>query len=212
MCSRPGTPWRDLPERFGNWKSAYNRFANWTRAGHWERIFKSLQMRVDRTGSLVDATIARAHQDAAGGKGGSSAISWVVHVVDSPPRSTRSLTAKGRPLHLELTPGQQHEADGRGGSDRARHRQGPDPATRATTLRRFERKAKAAQGMLVVIPSHPTRSVIHRYDKKLYGIRYRIEVFFHRLKRCRRIATRYEKTAQNYLGLLHLACALLWVS
>lgn len=66
--------------------------------------------------------------------------------------------------------------------------------------------------MLVVIPSNPTRSVIHRYDKKLYGIRYRIEVFFHRLKRCRRIATRYEKTARNYLGLLHLACALLWVS
>lgn len=97
---KTGTPWRDLPERFGNWKSAYNRFANWTRAGHWERIFKALQLRVDRTGSLVDATIARAHQDAAGGKGGSSAISWVVHVVDSPPRSTRSSTAKAAPSIL----------------------------------------------------------------------------------------------------------------
>jgi transposase len=117
---------------------------------------------------------------------------------------------KGRPLHLELTPGQRHEATvaellidhaigkaliGDAGYDSA--------AIRA--------KAKA-QGMVVVIPSHPTRAVIRRYDKKLYGIRYRIEVFFHRLKRCRRIATRYEKTARNYLGLLHLACALLWIS
>ena len=48
--------------------------------------------------------------------------------------------------------------------------------------------------MRVVIPSHPTRATEHRLDKKLYRIRYRIECLFHRLKRCRRLATRYEKT------------------
>lgn len=87
---KTGTPWRDLPERFGNWKTVYNRFANWSKAGHFERIFKALRMEVDETGSLVDATIARAHQDACGGKGGSRETLWVVHVVDSPRRSTRS--------------------------------------------------------------------------------------------------------------------------
>lgn len=91
---KTGTPWRDLPERYGNWKTVYNRFANWSKAGHFERIFKALQMRMDRTGSLVDATIARAHQDAAGGKGGPRSTVWVVHVVDSPPRSTRSSTGR----------------------------------------------------------------------------------------------------------------------
>lgn len=65
--------------------------------------------------------------------------------------------------------------------------------------------------MKVVIPSNPTRAVIHHYDKRLYRIRYRIECFFHRLKRARRIATRYEKTARHYLALLHLACALIWL-
>jgi transposase len=74
------------------------------------------------------------------------------------------------------------------------------------------RTAARTRGMKVVIPSNPTRSVLHRYDKHLYGIRYRIECFFHRLKRSRRIATRYEKTARNYLALLHLACALIWLS
>jgi len=86
---KTGTPWRDLPVRFGNWKTIYNRFANWSKAGHFENIFRALQMELDDTGSLVDGTIARAHQDAAGGKGGSNSTVLVVHVVDSPPKYTR---------------------------------------------------------------------------------------------------------------------------
>ena len=42
-------------------------------------------------------------------------------------------------------------------------------------------------------------------------MRYLVECFFHKLKACRRIATRYEKTARNYLALIHLACALQWI-
>lgn len=91
---KTGTPWRDLPDRYGRWKTVYNRFASWSKAGHFERIFKALQLRVDRTGSLVDATIARAHQDAAGGKGGLMSTTWVVHVVDSRRRSTPSSMAR----------------------------------------------------------------------------------------------------------------------
>ena len=92
---KTGTPWRDVPERFGKWKTIYNRFYNWSKAVHFERIFKALQMELDDTGSLVDATIARAHQDASGGKGGSNSTVWVVHVVDSLPKSTPSSTRKG---------------------------------------------------------------------------------------------------------------------
>jgi len=66
--------------------------------------------------------------------------------------------------------------------------------------------------MKAVIPSHPTHSVTHRWDKRLYRIRYRVECFFHNLKRCRRIATRYEKTGRNYLALVHLAAALIWLA
>jgi len=74
------------------------------------------------------------------------------------------------------------------------------------------RVAVVARQMEPVIPSNPTRAVIHEYDKALYRIRYRVECFFHSLKRCRRIATRYEKTGWNYLALVHLACALLWMA
>ena len=87
---KTGVPWRDLPERFGPWKSVYNRFNNWSKQGHWTRIFKLLRVRIDKTGSIVDGSSVRAHQDASGGKGGSSQIVWVVVEEASRRRSTPS--------------------------------------------------------------------------------------------------------------------------
>jgi len=94
---RTGVPWRDLPERFGSWKTVYNRFDRWSKAGIWKRIFEELAIEVDEAGSLLDATIVRAHQDAAGGKGGSDAIIWAVLEEAFRPRSTRSPRRKGSP-------------------------------------------------------------------------------------------------------------------
>jgi len=74
--AKTGVPWRDLPERFGPWKSVYNRFANWAAKDHWARIFQELQLEVDEAGSIVDGSVVRAHQDAAGGKGGSYEMLW----------------------------------------------------------------------------------------------------------------------------------------
>ena len=69
-----------------------------------------------------------------------------------------------------------------------------------------------AQGATPVIPSNPTRKQQRAYDRALYWLRHRVEIFFHRLKSYRRIATRYEKTERNYSALLHLVCALTWVT
>jgi len=74
--ARTGIPWRDLPERFGPWKTVYNRFDNWSKRGVWEKVFKALQIDVDPSCSIVDASIVRAHQDSAGGKGGSNTMLW----------------------------------------------------------------------------------------------------------------------------------------
>ncbi len=88
--AKTGIPWRDLPERFGPWKSVYNRFNNWSLRGVWKQIYKALQIRVDKTGSIVDGSNVRAHQDAAGGKGGSRSTVWVVVEEGSRRKSTRS--------------------------------------------------------------------------------------------------------------------------
>lgn len=90
--AKTGVPWRDLPPHFGPWKTIYNRFWNWARAGRWEAIFVELQLEVDETGSIADGTVVRAHQDAAGGKGGSDAMLWAVLEEAFQPSSTRSST------------------------------------------------------------------------------------------------------------------------
>jgi transposase len=70
------------------------------------------------------------------------------------------------------------------------------------------RQGMPKHGIKDVIRSNPTRRKIRRYDKKRYRHRYLIEVLVHSGKAFRRIAPRYEKTARNYLAIVHLACAL----
>jgi len=70
--ARTGIPWRDLPERFGSWKSVYNRFRNWAEKDVWAQVFRELRVEVDKKASIVDGSTVRAHQDASGGKGGSN--------------------------------------------------------------------------------------------------------------------------------------------
>ncbi|WP_394297054.1 IS5 family transposase [Nocardiopsis valliformis] len=69
--TRVGAPWREMPERYGPWKSVYDLFRRWSRNGTWAQILASLQSVADASGLItwqvnVDSTIVRAHQHAAG--------------------------------------------------------------------------------------------------------------------------------------------------
>ena len=92
--ARTGVPWRDLPERFGPWKSVYNRFRNWARKDVWAQVFRELKLDVDDTASIVDGATVRAHQDASGGKGGSNELLWAALEEVFRPSSTPSSTRK----------------------------------------------------------------------------------------------------------------------
>jgi transposase len=64
--AKTGAPWRDLPERFGRWNSVWRRFRRWALDGIWEAVFSLLSVAADLEEMMLDATIVRAHQHAAG--------------------------------------------------------------------------------------------------------------------------------------------------
>lgn len=63
---RTGIPWRDLPERFGDFRVVHTRFSRWSKTGVWQQVFEALAADADNEYALIDATIVRAHQHSAG--------------------------------------------------------------------------------------------------------------------------------------------------
>ncbi|GAA3050222.1 hypothetical protein GCM10020229_72140 [Kitasatospora albolonga] len=70
---RTGVQWRDLPERYGPWKTVHERHRRWSADGTWERLLQRVQAEADAAGDIdwdvsVDSTSVRAHQHAAGAR------------------------------------------------------------------------------------------------------------------------------------------------
>src|SRR5262249_1268056 len=78
-------PWPDLPERFGKWDTAYQRFNRWAQKGVWQRLLRELQD-PDLEWLILDSTVIRAHQHAAGNKGGTRRSRWAAPAAASAPR------------------------------------------------------------------------------------------------------------------------------
>jgi transposase len=72
-----GAPWRDLPERFGDWKNTHKRSSRWAENGVWESLFKILADDPDNEYARIDATVVRAHQHTL------SALASPFHMMDS---------------------------------------------------------------------------------------------------------------------------------
>jgi transposase len=64
--ARTGSPWRALPKEYDNWSSVHKRFMRWAKAGVWQMIFNTLAVDADNAWVMIDSTIIRAHQHAAG--------------------------------------------------------------------------------------------------------------------------------------------------
>ena len=65
---KTGIPWRDLPERFGDFRVIHTRFSRWSKKGVWEQVFNQLSEQSDDKYAMLDATIFKAHQHSAGKK------------------------------------------------------------------------------------------------------------------------------------------------
>ena len=119
--------------------------------------------------------------------------------------------ALGNPIGFFLTGGEAHDLVG------ADHLL---PSMQADTLiadKAFDADDRvivplAAAGKTAVIPPKANRNVPRNYDRDLYEERHLIENFFAKLKQFRAIATRYEKTARNFLAAVHLTARLIWLN
>jgi transposase len=86
---RTGSPWRDVPERFGNWNSIYSYFSDWCKDGTWEQVLAAVQTGAQRAGDLewtvaIDSTIMRVHQHGASlSRGPSRDTGGLVELQDS---------------------------------------------------------------------------------------------------------------------------------
>jgi transposase len=207
---RAGIPWRDLPERFGSWKAVHTRCGRWAKGGVWERVLRHLASDADTEYAMLDSTVVRAHQHGAGARKGSGAqaigrskggLGTKIHAL---------VDALGNPLGFALTGGQAHDL---AGADALL----PDMEAEALIAdRAFDADARvleplAAAGKAAIIPPRQRRRQKRDYDRHLYKARHLIENFFAKLKQFRGIATRYDKTARNFLAAIHLAAAYVWL-
>jgi transposase len=95
---RTGAPWRDVPEKYGNWNTIYRRFLRWSKSGIWESVATALAETMAESGHYsIDSTTVRAHISAAGGKGGLINELLAARGAGSPVKFTVSLMPKDDP-------------------------------------------------------------------------------------------------------------------
>ena len=92
---RAGSPWRDLPERYGPYTTVYNRFNRWRKAGIWDKLMDAIVQAHDGKVQMIDSSIVRVHQHASGVKKRVEFLVSVEAEAASRPRSTRASTRRG---------------------------------------------------------------------------------------------------------------------
>ena len=207
---RSGAPWRDLPRTLGPYTTSYNRFVRWRRAGVWSRIMRALATTHDASVKMIDTSIVRVHQHAASvarnrgqsigrSRGG---LSSKIHAI---------VDANGMPVQVALTIGEAH--------DNRLARKLLSRLKSGTMLladRGYDadwiRALAAKKGAWANIPPRCNRNSPICFSPYLYRARNLIERFFNKIKQCRRVATRYDKLAANYLAFVQLASIRLWAA
>ncbi|WP_422821999.1 IS5 family transposase [Vreelandella subglaciescola] len=207
--ARTGAPWRDLPDAFGRWHTAYMRYNRWCKKGVWQQIFDTLADDPDLEQLMIDGSIVRVHQQGAAKKAqnaeamGTSrgGLSTKIHA---------AVDALGNPVRLVLTPGQASEY---GAAPALLDGFSPqavlgDKGYDSTALRDLIQ----AVGAEPVIPPKKNRLAHIEVDWHCYKDRNLVERFFQKIKQFRRLATRYERLARNYQSLLCLVSAVIWLA
>ena len=206
--AKTGIPWRDLPDRFGKWDTVFHRFNAWCEKGVWARVFEAVRD-PDLEWLMLDSTVIRAHHHAAGMNGGGDdqclgrsrgGFGTKIHL---------AVESLGLPLEIRLSPGQDADIT-HAETLLGDHRPGAVLGDKGYDSDAFA-KSVEGRGAAVVIPPRSNRTAPREYDAVVYKERNKVERCINRLKQFRRVATRYEKTARNFLGMVLFAAITLWL-
>lgn len=158
---------------------------------------------------MIDGSIIRAHQHAAGAIGGQENQALGRSKGGFSTKIHAKVDSFGLPLGFILTPGQEHEIKTAKAllSNEVSEYLLADKAYDSNDFR----TELANRGTIPVIPSKQNRLEVIEYDVHIYKERNYVERFFNRIKAFRRIATRYDKTALMFLGALVVVSILLWL-
>ncbi len=205
---RTGCPWRDLPSCFGPWESVYTRFRRWSQIGLWSTILDALAERAKGKNRLIDSTHIKVHQDGANPAGGqqNQAIGRTKGGLNS--KVTALVDGCGRVLQLGLSPG--NAADLNAAKEIVFPADVYIIADKGYDSDQFKEQIRG-KGSEPCIPSRCNRKHPAAYSKHRYATRHRIENFFQRVKRFRRIGTRYQKLDQTLLCMLTIAAVIDWL-
>ena len=188
------------PAEYGPSTTVYNRFNRWSRRRFWDGLLEALAAcdAVPKSTS-IDSTYIKAQRAAFGGKGGRGRRRSVPSRGGQTTKIHALTDVVGRPYAITLTPGNVTDVSAAPAllerAVGARHILA-DKGYDADALRRAIRGA----GAVPVIPGRRTRTKPVRYDRTRYKERHLIENAFCRLKDFRRVATRYDKLAANFLS------------
>lgn len=206
---RTGSPWRDLPPVFGPWGSVYTRWRRWIAMGLWARLLRCLARNARGTLRFVDCSHIKTHQDASNPCGGQASQAMGKTKGGLNTKLAAAVDARGRLVAAIVDCGQRHDqraVDALLPILRGRRL----VADKGFDADSFARRLRALR-IRICIPARANRRSPLPFHRGFYRQRHRVENCFQRLKKFRRISTRYEKLACTFLAFIHLAAVLVWL-
>jgi transposase len=207
---RVGCPWRDLPTRYGSWSSVDTRWRRWSRAGLWAKLLRVLARGACGKLRFLDASHIKVHQDASNPAGGqqNQAIGRTKGGLNT--KLSAWVDGRGRVISLSLAPGSHADVIVAQTSSRPPLRGTITVADKGYDSDGF-RAALRRGGSQPCIPPRCNRHHPATWHRGHYRRRHKVENLFQRLKRYRRVGTRYDKTDLHFLGFIQLAAILDWL-
>ncbi len=202
-----GCSWRAIDRPQARWNSVYQYFRRWCQRGTIEKVLTQFGPELAPGWHFVDSTHVKVHADGSNPAGGQArqamgrtkgGLNTKIHAV---------VNARSQPIVIALSSGNQADITLAAELTDCLLQDSTligDKAYDSSTLR----QTATANGVKTCIPGRTNRTTAVPFSAKLYRRRHRVENFFQKIKRYRRVATRYDKLGETFLGFVCLAVLL----